>query len=58
MIMSMRQRRPGFIDHANVIEWPERVKKVQEIFPSCLFEIPGHGPHGDIRLLEHTRGIL
>jgi glyoxylase-like metal-dependent hydrolase (beta-lactamase superfamily II) len=58
MIMSMRHRRPGFTDHANMAEWPGSVKKVQEKFPSGYWVIPGHGPPGGIELLEHTIQIL
>ena len=58
MIMSMRQQRPGFIDHANMVEWPASVKKVQEKFPQCKWVIPGHGPPGNTELLEHTWLIL
>jgi metallo-beta-lactamase class B len=58
MIMSLRHQRPGFIDHANMTEWPESVKKVIRKFPSCEVVIPGHGPHGNDRLLKHTIDIL
>jgi metallo-beta-lactamase class B len=58
MIMSMRQQRPGFTDHANMSEWPESVRKVQEKFPGCELVIPGHGPYGNGRLLIHTIQIL
>jgi metallo-beta-lactamase class B len=58
MIMSMLHQGPGFIDHANMTEWPESVKKVKEKFPCCDVVIPGHGPYGGAVLLEHTRQIL
>jgi metallo-beta-lactamase class B len=58
MIMSMRQQRPGFIDHANMTEWPASVKKVQEKFPQSKLVIPGHGSAGNAELLEHTGLIL
>jgi metallo-beta-lactamase class B len=58
MIMSMRQQQPGFIDHANMAQWPESIRKVQEKFPGCELVIPGHGTSGNDRLLEHTIQIL
>jgi glyoxylase-like metal-dependent hydrolase (beta-lactamase superfamily II) len=58
MIMSIRQQRPGFMDHANMVEWPASVKKVQEKFPQCKLVIPGHGSSGNAKLLEHTWLIL
>ena len=58
MIMSRLQQRPGFIDHANMSEWPVSVKKVQDKFPGCKLVIPGHGPPGNEELLEHTWLIL
>ena len=56
--MSMRQQRPGFIDHANMAEWPASVKKVEGEFPQCKWVIPGHGPPGNTELLKHTWLIL
>ena len=58
MVMSMRHQRPGFIDHANMKEWPESIYKVILKFPDCDIVIPGHGPYGNDRLLEHTKEIL
>ena len=58
MIMSLRHRRPGFIDHANMVEWPLSVVKVGERYPHSKLVIPGHGPSGGMELLEHTRQIL
>lgn len=58
MIMSRLQQRPGFIDHANMREWPVSVKKVEEKFPGRKLVIPGHGPPGNEELLEHTWFIL
>ncbi len=58
MIMSIRQQRPGFIDHANMTEWPASVKKVKEKFSRCEVVIPGHGSYGNAELLEHTWLIL
>jgi len=58
MIISMRQQRPGFIDHANMAEWPASVKKVEGKFPQCNWVIPGHGSPGNTELLEHTWLIL
>ncbi len=52
MILSMHHRRPGFIDHANMLEWPESVERVRERFPTCRWVIPGHGPYGDVELLQ------
>jgi metallo-beta-lactamase class B len=58
MILSLQHQRPGFTEHANMNEWPESVKKVSQKFPDCQLVIPGHGPPGDARLLEHTWQIL
>lgn len=58
MILSLQHRRPGFIDHANMSEWPESVKKVKQKFPGCKLVVPGHGAPGDARLLDHTWQIL
>lgn len=58
MVLSLQHQRPGFIDHANMSEWPISVKRVIRKFPSCKTVIPGHGRHGDASLLDHTVEIL
>lgn len=58
MVLSMQHQRPGFIEHANMSEWPVSVSKVIDKFPSCKMVIPGHGRHGDASLLDHTVEIL
>ena len=58
MIMSLRHQRTGFIEHANMAEWPLSVKIVGGKFRNSELVIPGHGPAGGPELLEHTWQIL
>jgi metallo-beta-lactamase class B len=58
MVLAMQSQRPGFIEHANMYEWPLSIKKVIDKFPLCKIVVPGHGLPGDISLLYHTIDIL
>lgn len=58
MILSLRHQRPGFIEHANMNEWPLSVAKVRDRFPYASMVIPGHGPPGDTTLYGHTITLL
>jgi glyoxylase-like metal-dependent hydrolase (beta-lactamase superfamily II) len=58
MIFSKQRQAPGFIEHANMSEWPVSVNRVIQEFPPCKMVIPGHGPPGDMSLLYHTVEVL
>ena len=58
MVLSMLHRRPGFIEHANMTQWPLSIKKVIDKFPSARIVVPGHGPPGDTSLLSHSVEVL
>ncbi len=58
MILSLERQRPGFIEHANMAEWPLSVRKVVRKFPLCETVVPGHGLPGDTSLLHHTIEVL
>ena len=58
MVLSMLHRRPGFIEHANMAQWPLSIQKVIDKFPSSRIVVPGHGPPGDSTLLYHSIEVL
>lgn len=58
MIRASADKRPGYINYANMVEWPLSVELVMENFPSTKYVIPGHGFEGDFSLLPHTVEIL
>lgn len=44
----------GFIGDANVVAWSATVEKVKKAYPQVKLVVPGHGPHGDQKLLDYT----
>ncbi|MBI9073587.1 MAG: MBL fold metallo-hydrolase [Melioribacteraceae bacterium] len=58
MILAGSRNNPGFIDDANMKEWPLSVKKLKGKFPDCKIVIPGHGSIGGQELLDHTIKVL
>ncbi|MDD9946218.1 MAG: subclass B1 metallo-beta-lactamase [Myxococcales bacterium] len=43
---------------ADLRAWPHTIAQVQARYPNAAIVIPGHGPHGGIDLLSHTRSLL
>jgi metallo-beta-lactamase class B len=58
MIKSLESSNLGFTGDANLIEWPNSVRKVQEKYTDALWVIPHHGKWGDRSLLQHTLDLL
>lgn len=58
MILSIPQQRPGYIEDANMIEWPKSVMIVKNKYNDAEIVIPGHGDWGNIDLLSHTIDVL
>ncbi len=48
----------GFLEDANVVDWPETVKKVQQRFKQIGIVIPGHGKRGGAELYNYTIGLF
>lgn len=44
----------GYIEEANVNEWPTTVQNVKNRFPELQYVVPGHGKPGGIDLLDYT----
>lgn len=44
----------GNLEDANVVDWPETVKKVKSSFTDAQIVIPGHGNFGGTELLDYT----
>lgn len=44
----------GYLGDANVAEWSGTVEKVKKAFPEVKVVVPGHGKHGNRRLLDYT----
>lgn len=44
----------GYLGDANVADWSGTVEKVKREYPDVKIIIPGHGKHGDKKLLDYT----
>lgn len=58
LIKSIDTKNLGNIKEANLEEWSISIDKVKERYRNIEIVVPGHGYHGDIRLLEHTINLL
>lgn len=48
----------GYTGDAVLDRWPGTLKKILAKFPETIIVIPGHGAHGDLRLIHHTIQLL
>lgn len=44
----------GYLGDANVSEWSYTVEKVKQYYPMAKIIVPGHGKHGNQKLLDYT----
>jgi metallo-beta-lactamase class B len=44
----------GYLNDANITDWPNTVEKVKREYPNVKIVIPGHGEHGNKQLLDYT----
>ncbi len=44
----------GYLGDANQAEWSNTVEKVRNAYPNVAIVVPGHGEHGDKKLLDYT----
>lgn len=58
MIYSMANSRKGYIEDANLEEWPQALLNVKARFFDARIVIPGHGFRGDLSLIDHTIEVL
>ncbi len=48
----------GNLADANVQTWSQTVLKIKAAFPELQTVIPGHGPHGTVKLLDYTIALF
>jgi metallo-beta-lactamase class B len=48
----------GYLGDANVGAWSSTVEGVKQAYPQVKLVVPGHGQHGDRRLLDYTIGLF
>ncbi|MGD9211068.1 MAG: hypothetical protein PVI90_09830 [Desulfobacteraceae bacterium] len=58
MIKGLMYKKPGFIEHANMVQWPISLQRVKQRYPDCKIVIPGHGDFGGTKLINHMLNVL
>lgn len=58
LVKSTESKGLGNIADANLHQWPETIKNVQQKFPRAQFIIPGHFGWANPESLEHTLSLL
>lgn len=58
MIKALSSENLGFTGDANISEWPNSLKVIQEKYKSAQIVIPHHGMWGDMSLIQHTIDLL
>lgn len=58
MVLPVKAEKPGNVADADMKQWPWNVEKVLQRYASAIIVVPGHGLHGDVRLLRHTIDVL
>jgi metallo-beta-lactamase class B len=48
----------GYLGDANLAEWSNTVERVKKTFPDVKVVVPGHGEHGDKKLLDFTINLF
>jgi metallo-beta-lactamase class B len=48
----------GYLGDANMAAWSGTVERVKQAYPDVKLVVPGHGAHGDRRLLDYTMGLF
>ena len=52
------QASKGNLADANTAAWSETLSKIKATYPAIKYVVPGHGAHGDRRLLDYTIGLF
>jgi metallo-beta-lactamase class B len=48
----------GYLGDANVNEWSNTVEKIKKKYPAVKIVVPGHGAHGNKKLLDYTINLF
>lgn len=48
----------GYLGDANVNEWSNTVEKIKMKYPAVKIVVPGHGAHGNKKLLDYTINLF
>jgi metallo-beta-lactamase class B len=58
LVKSSENNSIGYIDDANMAEWPKTIKKVMAQFPQPIYVIPGHLSWAGNNHLQHTLKLV
>lgn len=58
MVKSLSSKGLGYVDEADIAQWPNSIDVVLNRYSNINMVIPGHGKEGDVRLLTHTKSLL
>ncbi len=48
----------GYLGDANVTDWSATVEKIKKAYPNAQTVVPGHGKHGNTKLLDYTISLF
>jgi metallo-beta-lactamase class B len=48
----------GYLGDATIAEWANTVEKIKKQYPNLEIVVPGHGEHGDKKLLDYTSKLF
>lgn len=48
----------GYLGDANILAWSSTVEKIKKAYPAVKIVVPGHGEHGDAKLLDYTINLF
>jgi metallo-beta-lactamase class B len=48
----------GYLGDANVADWSATVERVKKEYPKAKIIVPGHGEHGDQKILDYTINLF
>jgi metallo-beta-lactamase class B len=48
----------GYLGDATIADWSSTVEKIKKQYPALKIVVPGHGEHGDRKLLDYTSKLF
>jgi glyoxylase-like metal-dependent hydrolase (beta-lactamase superfamily II) len=58
MVLSAQAGKPGYVKDGDLSLWPDSLERVLSEYPEAEIVVPGHGPPGDLSLIDHTLDVL
>ncbi len=58
MLLSLEAKQLGNLEDADITQWSQSIRRIEERYPNIEIIIPGHGSWGGRELLTHTLEIV